>query len=53
MGFNVHGYKERYPNVLSLARQDLEIRGFIVEKLEIEPDENGIYIKYILGLPEH
>jgi len=53
LGFNVHGYKERYPNVLALARQDLEIRGFVVEKLEIEPDENGIYIKYILGLPEH
>lgn len=53
LGFNVHSYRERYPYVLALVRQDLEIRGFIVEKLEIEPDENGIYIKYCLALPEH
>jgi hypothetical protein len=39
--------------VLALVRQDLEIRGFVVEKLEIEPDDNGIYIKYSLSLPEH
>ena len=49
----MHGYKERYPSVLALAQQDLEIRGFVVKNLEIEIDENGIYIKYDLGLPEH
>ena len=35
-----------------LARQDLEYRGFIVQKLELEDDENGIYIKYSLKLPK-
>jgi len=53
LGFNAHSYRERYPNVLALARQDLEIRGFIVDKLELEPDENGIYIKYNLSLPDN
>ena len=53
MGFNVHSYRERYPQVLALAHQDLEIRGFIVDKLDLEQDENGIYIKYSLSLPEH
>ena len=51
LGFNVHSYRERYPQVLALAHQDLEIRGFIVDKLDLEQDENGIYIKYSLSLP--
>ena len=52
LGFNVHSYRERYPQVLALAAQDLEIRGFIVDNLELEEDGNGIYIKYSLKLPE-
>ena len=38
--------------MLALATKDLEIRGFIVDKLELEEDGNGIYIKYSLKLPE-
>lgn len=53
LGFNVHSYRERYPQVLALAHHDLEIRGFIVDKLDLEQDENGIYIKYSLSLPEN
>jgi hypothetical protein len=53
LGFNVHSYRERYPQVLALAHQDLEIRGFIVDKFDLEQDENGIYIKYSLSLPEY
>jgi hypothetical protein len=52
LGFNVHSYRERYPNVLGLVRHDLELRGFSIETLEIEPDDNGIYVKYSFGLPE-
>lgn len=48
----MHSYRERYPQVLALATKDLEIRGFIVDKLELEEDGNGIYIKYSLKLPE-
>jgi hypothetical protein len=51
LGFNAHSYRERYPLVLTLAAQDLEIRGFMVDKLELEDDGNGIYIKYSLKLP--
>jgi hypothetical protein len=52
VGFNVHSYRERYPDVLALVVQDLGIRGFIVKHLELEQDENGIYIKYGLCLPD-
>lgn len=52
VGYNVHSYRERYPEVLSLVHQDLEIRGFIVEKLDLEQDDNGIYIKYCVSLPD-
>lgn len=51
LGFNAHSYRERYPIVLALAAQDLEIRGFMVDKIELEDDGNGIYIKYSLKLP--
>ena len=41
---------DRY--LFRFVHQDLEIRGFIVEKLNLEQNDNEVYLNYCVSLPD-
>ena len=58
IGFKAWEYSSRFKQVAELAKRDLELRGFVVDKIEVYTHKcglkncrGGVFVKWDIGFP--